>query len=488
MRKIFTFTACLVLTAVCAFSFGFPSAQNELKRPFDRESMKQIGVPVFEHPHEHTRASLRQGNPANFNSQLRSETAKQQLDSMVAVGVQKLAFKYDNNGNLIMQTNYFWDNIAWVEVSRFEFEYDDNGNVITEAFYNTREAERKTRFEYDNYGNRVVIIRYNWTGSRWVEYQKTEQEFDSNGNMTMWSIYFWNVNRWIVDFRTEWIFDSNGDMTMSIIRVLSGSNILWKWEFRTERTYDNGNLIMRVQYVRDYGTSAWFEERKDKFEYDNNGNMILATLYRWINNMWEAIAKNEFAYDNNGNRVMLAVYSWNNEIEAFIGIFKDEFAYDNDGNQLMRARYLWNIANNDWAGNFREKFEVDSSVSINEVFIPTMLEGRFSNKPTARRTYAWVENAWSTTATAWSLHYSAVSPVNIPSVSANDISIFPNPAVDSFTISGITETTLVTLTDVNGRILLQQMVSPNENISVSHLSAGIYIVNVNGKSQKLIVR
>ena len=64
--------------------------------------------------------------------------------------------------------------------------------------------------------------------------------------------------------------------------------------------------------------------------------------------------------------------------------------------------------------------------------------------------------------------------------------IFPNPVTDSFQISGIEENTLVTISDINGRIVMQQMVSPNENVLVNHLSQGTYFVNAGGKTMKII--
>jgi len=68
------------------------------------------------------------------------------------------------------------------------------------------------------------------------------------------------------------------------------------------------------------------------------------------------------------------------------------------------------------------------------------------------------------------------------------IFVFPNPVLDSFQIGGITENTLVKITDLNGRIVLQQVVSPNEQILVGHLSAGVYFVRVNEEVVKIVKR
>jgi len=66
------------------------------------------------------------------------------------------------------------------------------------------------------------------------------------------------------------------------------------------------------------------------------------------------------------------------------------------------------------------------------------------------------------------------------------VEIYPNPVLESFYLSNLTENTFVTISDISGKIVLQQMVSPNENISAGHLSSGIYFVNVKGKIVKMI--
>jgi len=66
------------------------------------------------------------------------------------------------------------------------------------------------------------------------------------------------------------------------------------------------------------------------------------------------------------------------------------------------------------------------------------------------------------------------------------MSIYPNPVSKSFRIYGIAENTLLTIIDMTGKILLQQIVNPDEAVSTGYLQKGIYFVNVNGKIMKMI--
>ncbi len=66
------------------------------------------------------------------------------------------------------------------------------------------------------------------------------------------------------------------------------------------------------------------------------------------------------------------------------------------------------------------------------------------------------------------------------------VAIYPNPATDKVTISGI-NTGQYQIADMSGKILLSGNVPQNQQITINTLPAGMYILNlsVNGKSNKL---
>ena len=66
--------------------------------------------------------------------------------------------------------------------------------------------------------------------------------------------------------------------------------------------------------------------------------------------------------------------------------------------------------------------------------------------------------------------------------------ITPNPTDDYFTISGLETETMLTVFDIAGKIVTEKTVVPDEKISVSTLPKGIYLVKVNNKTAKLVVK
>ncbi len=70
-----------------------------------------------------------------------------------------------------------------------------------------------------------------------------------------------------------------------------------------------------------------------------------------------------------------------------------------------------------------------------------------------------------------------------------DITIFPNPAADAFTVSGITEGRALAIHDLEGRLVRTARISSeNETISVRDLQPGVYLLRIDGhRPQRFII-
>jgi hypothetical protein len=67
----------------------------------------------------------------------------------------------------------------------------------------------------------------------------------------------------------------------------------------------------------------------------------------------------------------------------------------------------------------------------------------------------------------------------------DNVSIFPNPVVDNFNISGLTAPQTLQLFDLNGKLILSQQVD-NGTVPASFLKTGIYILKIGSFETKLI--
>jgi hypothetical protein len=67
---------------------------------------------------------------------------------------------------------------------------------------------------------------------------------------------------------------------------------------------------------------------------------------------------------------------------------------------------------------------------------------------------------------------------NINLLNNENIDIYPNPVIDAFRIKGLNSLTNITLTDMNGKILLQKQVNVNQATSVISFPKGMYVLKM----------
>ena len=527
MRKRLLLLSVAMLTAMCAF------AQNETRRFSERENRNEREVRsgmFFQSERENRNEQEARISPFSMRENakpelrnnrispaLRANAIKHRLDSIVAVEARDMgserreleAFEYDDYGRVIAAIERIWLGDMHSGMKR-ELTYHCNGN-LTIIFYRYQdsawEEDWKEEYSFDNSENRTTVIGYSWSGNEWEIDAKQEWVLDSNGNEILYVFYrYLGNNAWRGVQRETHTFDSNGNAIMSIFYSWDFANSVWVQSTKTERTFDHNNkrtLVVDSWWDRNNNVWVLFDGGiQFRYEYTYSDGRIT----EWIRYIrfdgaaeWMRTNRYVFEYDNNGNRVVESIYWWDWS-GVWTGVEKNERTFDASGNMTMMIISRWDWDDENWAANRRYVYEFDSSVSWDEVLWPHIqclmleiikireIDFEFFNKPTGARSYDWINNAWELQGTLTCYYYLMSTTTSCPIIPASVISIFPNPASDYFTISGLTENTLVTVTNLTGQIVLQQTVLPNESVSVNHLPAGIYIVSVNGQSQRLIVR
>ncbi len=69
---------------------------------------------------------------------------------------------------------------------------------------------------------------------------------------------------------------------------------------------------------------------------------------------------------------------------------------------------------------------------------------------------------------------------------AEDIGIFPNPADNSFTVSGISGFQQMNIYSIDGKLVKREIIDCGQSIDISELPQGLYYVNINKQNFKLI--
>ncbi len=433
-------------------------AQNDSKHSFDRENRhnKEVKSAIS----KPLRSNVKKVNPTNFNSQLRANATKQRLDSIVSTEF-KNKFWYDNNGNCTVSENYYrWEESGW-EGEKSESTYDSNGNVIGQVYSewddgtNAWIKNEKDEYSYDSNRNIILEVSSDWNGNEWIEVDKDKYEYsyDNNGDMTSEVSSDWNGNAWVEESKDEYSYDSNRNMTSEVY------------------SFWNGN--------------EWEEESKDEYFYDSNGNMTSEVYSFWNGtDTWIGNNKSEYSYDSNENMISEVYSEWDYEASEWEKEFKYEYSYDSNGNIIQQIDYYWD--NNTWIIYEKFEYEFDLSIPISNIVCPPDVgfDEFAKNKVTGSKSYRMIENSWQET-DAITCYYSDAL-LGIPNISTTSVSIYPNPVSESFSISGITEPSVVTILNMTGNKVLQQTAIPEGTVAAGHLPSGVYFVNVKGEIVKLI--
>ena len=69
------------------------------------------------------------------------------------------------------------------------------------------------------------------------------------------------------------------------------------------------------------------------------------------------------------------------------------------------------------------------------------------------------------------------APVGISETTQTNYQIYPNPVNDVLTIEG--PSGLITVTNINGKLVIERTHNIQSNIDFSKLPAGVYILNIN---------
>lgn len=382
------------------------------------------------------------------------------------------------------ETKYLLDSLVskdnkGIYQSKVEYLYDSKGFQISYITYSSWDTTNKiwkggskTESTYDSVGHQILYIYSTWdaTNKIWKTYSKYEFTFDGNGYLTNNSSFKWDAtnSKWINWNKAENTFNSNGNKTLFISWLWDAANNVWNMTNKSEYTFDGKGLqTLTVSYT--YSATIWKESSKSENIYDSNGHRILYITYNWeaTNNAWKENSKTEYSYNSDGLQISYTSYSWDATNNIWKVSSKTEHTYDGNGLKTLGVAYKWDATNNIWKENSKTEYTNDSNGNVAQ-----SIYWVYSSN-------VWVKNQIGT------YYYSIfinTSAVVIPA--DTKISIYPNPAVNHFIISyksPMSGKAQIEIIDMQGKIFGKQILNSqnginHENISVTHLPAGLYLI------------
>lgn len=440
---------------------------------------------------------------------------KQRLDSVVAPGFDKDEYFYDASGNMIQdiysewEENHWrttvkydysfgaggnleknitsnWENGQWVNFMKDEYTLDDSGRQTEQVRYSWVEGQYqksgKEESAFDENGNQTQNIKYLWDGNQWINGSKIEFTYDEGGNQTQNIGYNWNNNLWVNSSKNVMAFDSIGKNTQIIGSGWDGEN--WFHVEKYETVYDENENITRFVYS-EWNVSEWMEAAKFEYHYDAVGNMVLSDLIYLFEEQEIIFMREESEYDGYGNRTYYVFLSIDGENEDFtlLPMWKQENVYDNS---FSFKDLILPFTSGD--------FEVDKENDFEGEVGQMDLNLLFKHKLTNLASYEHDGDNW-VSAGDYTIYYSeqTVTGVNENKLT-NNIRVYPNPATNqvTFNITAAIGQFNVELYDLQGKLVLNRLVSNNNPVSIESLNDGLYIYrlseNQNFYTGKIMVK
>jgi len=148
---------------------------------------------------------------------------------------------------------------------------------------------------------------------------------------------------------------------------------------------DTGEIYQFYDNIND----VWDNESRITYAYDDDGNVLINTIYNWIDSIstWVNSSQIQNAYDSNYNLIQSALFSWNNSTLQWDSLGKFVYAYDSSNNQILETDYFGGIpsyqysryynfaaldteaigkiwSGNNWKNNVKDTFAYDASKNL----------------------------------------------------------------------------------------------------------------------------
>ncbi|WP_291120270.1 T9SS type A sorting domain-containing protein [Empedobacter sp. UBA7248] len=482
-------------------------------------------------------------NDYDENGNVLSQIEQNYLDY---VGV-KVEYVYNSDNKAISTKYATFFNEDWEYIERLDHEYT-NGDITLETGYKSYDGTENwtktfyAKADYDNLHRQKNIEQYYLDGTDWVGLTKAKYEYyeNSKDKLTLYEYYEWlNGENWKANQRVEQTFDNNY-ITKQTLLMLNYADNTWTGDNSnyTIFKYDNlWKITEETNYVLDQNNNNTYVPKISSLtEYSKQGNIDVSDqkTYEMISNNWELadvltkhfddrnnllfktekfvngnyedyLYEENYEYDSSNNR--LSEYYYNIENGNKIATFASKSTYDSNNNPKLYIGYNGNGQDgweesrkweyeytqnfqtsllgyikigNDWYSEFGDSMDVDKNVSSDTLLFPTNYNSPFK----ILNTKAYNTDGGS----GWIIdtsefHYSKIEKLNTNDVDTQSkVLVYPNPTNGIIHINA-TKINSVQLYDLTGKLIKES----NKNIlDITSLPKGIYIINVDGNSSRII--
>ncbi len=209
------------------------------------------------------------------------------------------------------------------------------------------------------------LVGYVWNGTDSIIDYKEEFIYNDFGLIVEHQRFLWNglSGNWILDDNEIFEYNEEGNLLMATYYTMdeTSSELFESW--KGDYFYDENNRLTDIiESQKDSPDDEWNLVWKTTYTYDDNGRPVSTLEYSYILG-WQLTWSIENTYDANGNLTKIEEFSNDNEGE-WLNEWQEEFTYDDNNRLVEYFEYEWNEIDSRWDNADRETFTYDANNNV----------------------------------------------------------------------------------------------------------------------------
>ena len=378
------------------------------------------------------------------------------LDSVVAPGLSKQIYSYDQLMRHINTSSFEFQGTTGVFILSDENSYTFNNNdLLVEQVFSTVQNNVLTPVV-------KTLLNYN-----------TQDQVSSITNLwyDVAAATYWNSNK------TDYIRDANGNVTDELFFSFNGGS----WQLNGKMVYVyTGNVVTEMINQTTMNNGITFDNSaKQTYAYDQNGNPIEQIFLVWNNGAWDQLNKSTYAYDASNNCIQILSYNINGQ--NWDESFKEDMVYNGTNDITLYESFMKQGSN--WSPQYKMANTYDLPL-LQVLNVPS--DYKYNSKLDIQEIYEPVGTVWSLLKTDNYFYTTETGTNGLSNSALNQVKVYPNPSADMITLSELAPNALVSLSDVLGKQLILVVADGAElSIPVSELAAGQYLLTITNGAERL---
>ena len=362
-------------------------------------------------------------------------------------------------------------------------------DVVNSRWANSDFAE----YSYDNSGYNTRDTYFSWDSDTEIyELDAKQESVNNNGILTEQVYYDWDdyTSTWEQSVKFTYSYDDAGNRVLAYTSFFDDPD--WSLFGRSEYTYNgSGNMVLRISSYWDEDEAEWINQSRMENSYSSGGLLIVSTAFDWdyFTEDWVNDYKDEYTYNGAGHLLMIISYEWDEGSSEWKNETKDEYTYDNNMNLVMILQQEW--SGGQWLNEYKTEMSYNNSYAFNQLILPWMYMENWGqiigHMPVELVVSEYIGSSFVLSYREL-FNYSEINITGVPVIQPDRAGLYPQPADDyvTFEWESNNPTFNLSLYNVNGKLVMESMVTNNKSVSIDHLASGLYFYRLTDNAQNSI--